>query len=279
MSGQLCKDVPEYAAKPFSSVVDRFQLRGKKALITGAAGGIGDACARALAELGADVALMDLPSQQQALQHNAGEIASKYGVKAIAVMGDVSSEQSVTDFVAEAVEHLGTIDVLHNNAGIISGEDTADMPHQEWQRLMSVNVDGVMLVGRAVADVMIRHGHGGSIINTASMSGHIVNRSPNENYGFAYASSKAAVLHMTRAMAAQYIKHGIRVNSVSPGVVLSGIHDPVPASFLEFALGDVPRGSFGTLDDIAGIVAFLASDLSAFMVGSDVLADGGQCIN
>ena len=228
--------------------------------------------------MGADVALMDISTKRAELDRTVTEITDQYGVKAVAATGDVADEGSVTRFIQEAVEAMGTIDVLHNNAGIIT-LDRADMSLAEWRRLMSINVDGVMLVGRAAADVMIEHGHGGAIINTASMSGHIINRSPDANHGFAYTTSKAAVLHMTRAMAAEYIKYGIRVNSVSPGVVLSGIHDMAPANIMHDGLTDVPAGRFGTLDEVAGVVAFLASDLSSFMVGSDVLVDGGQCIN
>ncbi len=273
----LSSDFDEFAVRPFTNVMGRFDLSDKKALVTGAAGGIGGACARAFAEMGADVALMDVVARQAELEQVAASIAERYKVRSIAITGDVADESSISQFIHTTVDALGTIDILHNNAGIAS-LDRADMAFEEWRRLMAINVDGVMLVGRAAANVMIEHGHGGSIINTASMSGHIVNRMPDANYGFAYTTSKAAVLHMTRAMAAEYVKYGIRVNSVSPGVVLSGIHDMVPPELLRDILKDVPLGRFGTLDEVAGVVAFLASDLSSFMIGSDVLADGGQCI-
>lgn len=187
---------------------------------------------------------------------------------------------SVKKFVQEAVDQLGTIDVLHNNAGIILPTDvSADTPVEDWQRLMNIDLNGVMLVGRTVANVMIAHKHGGSIINTASMSAHIWNHVKGHTYGFAYGVAKAGVLHLTKGMAANYIKYGIRVNSISPGVVLSGIHDYVPIKYLETSLQDIPMGRFGYLDEMASIVAFLATDMASYMVGADVLADGGTCIN
>ena len=275
----LAKDSEKFSVKEFTSVLQQYTLKGKKALVTGAAGGLGRSTAQAFAELGADVSLMDIPQKLEQLTSLAKNISDKYGVKAIVVTGDVSDEQSVKEFVAKTVDELGTIDVLHNNAGIIMLEDSADVELEKWNRMVGINLNGVMLVGRTVANVMIDHQHGGAIINTASMSGHIINRVDNEEYGFAYTTTKAAVLHLTRGMAANYIKHGIRVNSISPGVVISGIHDHIPVDMLESGAKDVPIKRFGTLDEIAGVVAFLATDLAGFMVGSDVLVDGGQCIN
>jgi sorbose reductase len=275
----LAKDSEKFSVKEFTSVLQQYTLKGKKALVTGAAGGLGRSTAQAFAELGADVSLMDIPQKLEQLTSLAKMISDKYGVKAIVVTGDVSDEQSVKEFVAKTVDELGTIDVLHNNAGIIMLEDSADVELEKWNRMVAINLNGVMLVGRTVANVMIDHQHGGAIINTASMSGHIINRVDSEEYGFAYTTTKAAVLHLTRGMAANYIKHGIRVNSISPGVVISGIHDYIPVDMLESGAKDVPIKRFGTLDEIAGVVAFLATDLAGFMVGSDVLVDGGQCIN
>lgn len=275
----LCKDTPQFASREFTSLAERFTLKGKKALVTGAAGGIGRSTAKAFAELGADVALMDIPQKKEYLDELCRGIAEKYGVKAISVVGNVADEESVKTFVQEVVDAFGTIDVLHNNAGIILYGDSDHVDYKEWRRLLNIDLDGVFLVGRTVANLMVDHGHGGAIINTASMSAHIWNRNPNHNYGLAYGTAKAAVLHMTKGMAANYIKYGIRVNSVSPGVVLSGIHDNVPAYMMQGSLNEIPLGRFGSLDEIAGMVAVLATDLASFMVGSDVLIDGGQCIN
>lgn len=275
----LCKDSKEFSVEEVQSVSDLFTLRGKKALITGGAGGIGRSTAKAFADLGADVALMDIPQKEDELKKICEQIQHSYHVDAIYVTGNVADEASVDKFVGQVTDHFGTIDILHNNAGIINPGDCADTPISAWKRLLDINLTGMLLVGRAVANVMIRDGHGGAIINTASMSAHIINKNKTEEYGFAYTTSKAAVLHLTHGMACQYIKYGIRVNSISPGVVISGIHDEVPASIMEFSATEVPIKRFGKLSEIAGAVAFLATDLAGFMVGTDILIDGGQCLN
>jgi NAD(P)-dependent dehydrogenase (short-subunit alcohol dehydrogenase family) len=275
----LCKDTPGFQCKEFSSMKQLLSLKGKNAMITGGAGGIGRSVGKAMAELGANIALVDIDPRAKELQRLAAEIQEKYGVKAFHVTGNVASEKSVDEFVSKVTETFDKIHILHNNAGVILPEDEDDVPYERWRWLMSIDLDGAFLVGRAVANHMKGHGAGGVIINTASMSGHIINRSPNHDYGTAYCTAKAAVKHMTKAMAGNYIKYGIRVNSISPGVVLSGIHDNVPAELMEFARGEIPLGRFGCLDEIASIVAFMATDAAGFMVGTDILVDGGQCIN
>lgn len=275
----MCKDTENFAAREFTSLARMFTLKGKAALVTGAAGGIGRSTAKAFAELGANVALMDLPQKKEQLEAICKGIEETYGVKAIAVTGNVADEDSVKAFVKEVSDTFGTIDVLHNNAGIILPEDNDHVKYSDWKRMLDIDLNSVFLVGQTVANLMVDHRHGGAIINTASMSGHIWNRQAGHNYGFTYCTAKAAVMHLTKGMAANYIKYGIRINSVSPGVVLSGIHDNVPVSMMDFSLNEIPMGRFGYLDEIAGMVAVLATDLASFMVGSDVLIDGGQCIN
>jgi len=275
----LCKDSKNFSVSEVETMKNKFTLEGKKALVTGAAGGIGRSTARAFADMGADVALMDLPSAKGKLEEICAGIQERYGVKAIALAGDVADEYSVLDFVGEAARELGTLDVLHNNVGIFNPADNADIDIDEWKRLLDINLTGMLLVGRTVANVMIKDGHGGSIINMASMSGHIYNKTGDDNYSFSYPTAKAGVLHLTRGMASHYIKYGIRVNSVSPGVTLSGTHDNLPISVMENAALQVPIRRFGRLSEIAGVIAFLATDIAGFMVGSDVLIDGGQCIN
>ena len=269
----LAKECEAYRCKEFTSIYKLLSLEGKKALVTGGAGGIGRSTVKAFAELGADVALMDIPSKLTDVQRICDEIKDKYPVNAVAVTGDVADEASVKEFVAQTVEAFGTIHILHSNAGIVLPGDNPNAPIDGWNKVLGVNLTGMMLVCRTVANVMIEHQHGGAIINTASKSAHIISGN-----GFSYAATKAAVIHMTKAMAAQYVPYGIRVNSISPGVVLSGIHDNVPVEGMEHMLGLIPMKRFGTLDEIAGWVAVLASDVAGFMTGSDILVDGGQCI-
>lgn len=280
MDEVLCKDSKLFRVREYTSLRERFTLKNKRALVTGGAGGIGRSTAQAFAELGADVTVMDIPDKAHQLKEVCALIEDRFpGRSAYYVTGDVSCQESVDQFVQEAADKMGGIDVLHNNAGIILPEDCAELPIEKWKRLMGINVDGIMMTGRAAADQMIRQKSGGAIINTASMSAHIINPSATEEYGFSYCASKAAVMNMTKSMAANYIKYGIRVNSVSPGVVLSGIHDEYPEHVLKEAAKAIPIHRFGYLDEIADVVAFLATEAASFMVGSDVLIDGGQCIN
>lgn len=261
--------------KELRSVYDMISLKGKAALITGAAGGIGRSTAAAMAELGAKVALMDIPQQEGRLKENAAAIKERYGAEAIYVLGDVSSPDSVQSFVNETVKAFGTIDILHNNAGIGIKPDNAEMDFEQWNKIVGVNLNGAMLTAQAVMRVMKEHKHGGSIVTTSSMSGLIVNT------GIGYASTKAAVRHMTDAMAMELAPFGIRCNSVCYGFILSGMHenmnqDNSKLNDLYDMFGkNTPIGFIGDLSDAVGCVVFLASDLSRFATGSTVVVDGG----
>lgn len=273
----LCRDHPDFAARESGSIKELFTLAGKKCLVTGAAGGIGRSTAKAFAELGGDVCLVDIPQKEENLKAICADIEAKFGVRAIYACGDVSDEASVLECVGYAGKEFGTIDVVHSNAGIILPGDGPNVPVEEFRKVLDINLVGMMLVSRACANIMIRDGHGGHIIHTASQSGHIVNAGWQDgDFGYAYHTSKGAALQMTRAMALNYIKYGIHVNSVSPGVVLSGIHDPVPAFLLKSSLDKIPQGRFGYLQEIASTVAFLATDLSSFCVGTDIIVNGGE---
>lgn len=266
--------------KDLRSLTAEFSLEGKVALVTGAAGGIGRSTAAGFAELGAAVVLMDLPRQEEKLKENCEEISKRYGSTASYVTGDVSDEDSVKAFVQEVVDRYGHIDILHNNAGFSfgGGVKIADMPIEKWQASLNVNLTGIFLVGRTVANQMRAQGTGGSIINTASMSGHIVNTEA------AYCSTKAAIKHFTSCMALEYIKDNIRVNSVSYGGALSGLHltfCKTPEALAErYAVLDAntPIGRLASLSETVGPVMFLATDLSSYMTGSDILVDGAYSV-
>ena len=253
-------------------------LQGRKALVTGAARGIGCATAAGLAELGADVAILDLPNTHEQLASNAGYISQTFGVKVLPLTGDVADAGSVTDAYKTIQREMGTIDVVVSNAGIML-ENTPDSDLADWNRVLGVNLTGMLLVSREAANIMKEHGHGGSIVLISSMSGRIINRMrPGSRYGVSYHTSKAGVTHLAKALAMDYAPFGIRVNSVSPGYILSGIPDTWPKEELDWLASTVPMQRLGTLDEIVGAIVFLATDLAVYATGSEIVVDGGYCV-
>lgn len=265
------------------SVYDMLSLKGKTAFVTGAAGGIGRSCAAALAEIGADVVLMDIPSKQAVLEENCDVIRREFQVDAFWVAGDVSDENDVKRMIQEAVDRTGRLDVVFANAGIGGKNDNpSQITLAEWKRVIDIDLTGVFLVDRVAANKMKELGKGGSIINTASMSGHIINkgsRAAMEQHMVAYSSAKAGVIQLTKSIAVSYAMDGIRCNSISPGLILSGLHDGMDMAALEaYVKESVPLNRFAALDEIVGVVVFLASELASYATGSDFIIDGGVTI-
>jgi NAD(P)-dependent dehydrogenase (short-subunit alcohol dehydrogenase family) len=259
-------------------------LKGKVALVTGAAGGIGRSTAAAFAELGAKVALMDIPSKEDLLKQNVADIKELYGGEAMYVLGDVSIPESCEEFIQKVVDTYGTIHIVHNNAGIGGSPDEANMPVDAWNRVVGINMTGSFIVARTCARIMKEHGHGGAVITTSSMSGVIINTGPG------YAATKAAAHHMTAALAIEYAKDGIRCNSVCYGYICSGLHegfktrdgsarseDMVQNSYKLMA-DKTPMGRMGDLSEAVGAVVYLASGLGSFHTGTCMIIDGGVCI-
>ncbi len=257
------------------SVRDMLSMKGKVALVTGAGGGIGRSTAAAFAELGAKVALMDIPAKEEQLKANVAAIEKRFGAEAMYVLGDVSDDESVLAFIQQVVDKWGTIDIVHSNAGI-GGPDGANVPMDAWRRSVNINLTGSFLVSRTCAQIMKEHGHGGAIVTTASMSGVIINTGP------AYAATKAGVRHFTNALAMEYAKDGIRCNSVNYGYICSGMHETFGAADVQkvyeaFAKA-TPMGRMGDLSEAVGCVVYLASDLGTFHTGTSEIIDGGVCI-
>jgi len=260
------------------SVYDMLSLKGKVALVTGGAGGIGRSCAAAMAELGAKVMITDLPQTGDNLKLFTNQIRERYKAQVDYITGDVTDPKSIQALVDKTVETFGTINILHNNAGIGGRGDDADIELDVWNKTVAVNLTGPLLVAQAVVRVMKAHGHGGSIITTASMSGVVVNTGPG------YAATKAGVRHLTDALAMQLAKDGIRCNSVCYGFILSGMHenmgipsdDQIEDLYRMFE-ETTPQGAMGTLSDAVGCVVYLASDLSRFTTGTSIICDGGYC--
>lgn len=263
-----------------SSDLSIFDLSGKKALITGGAGGIGRACAIGMAKAGADVAIAD--QQTEIGMQTADEIRA-LGRKSLFVRCDVSDVSSVDSMVAEVVDSFGRLDIAFNNAGISGSEgaSTDDVALEIWNRVLATNLTGTFYCCRAEAKYMIPQKYG-KIINTASMSATIVN-----NVGFpdgiravAYCASKAGVKHLTKALAAEWVGDNICVNSISPGWTLTPLtqflHE-VP-EFLKFLESITPMHRLANPQELVGGVLYLASDASSYTTGTDLIMDGGHTI-
>ncbi|AXN44803.1 Glucose 1-dehydrogenase [Mycobacterium marinum] len=250
------------------SVLDLFDLSGKRALITGASTGIGKKVALAYAEAGAQVAVAARHSD--ALQVVADEIAG-VGGKALPIRCDVTQPDQVRGMLDQMTGELGGIDIAVCNAGIVSVQAMLDMPLEEFQRIQDTNVTGVFLTAQAAARAMVDQGIGGTIITTASMSGHIINIPQQVSH---YCTSKAAVVHLTKAMAVELAPHQIRVNSVSPGYIRTELVEPL-ADYHALWEPKIPLGRMGRPEELTGLYLYLASAASSYMTGSDIVIDGG----
>jgi NAD(P)-dependent dehydrogenase (short-subunit alcohol dehydrogenase family) len=257
------------------TIIDRFRLDGRTALVTGGAQGIGEAYCCALGEAGAKVAVVDinLPKAEE----TAHRLEAK-GITAIAVKTDVTNPDDVDKMVKTIVDKWGELTIGVNNAGMSIWKDALIVDFSDWRKVLALNLDAVFLCARREAREMEKKGYG-KIINTASMSGHISNTPQNQA---AYNTSKAGVLHLTRSLAAEWAPKKIRVNSISPGytqteLVEKLLETPEGKSILPKWLQLTPMGRMGKPEDLQGAVVYLASPASDFMTGSDIIIDGGYC--
>jgi sorbose reductase len=251
------------------NVLNLFNLDGRRALVTGASSGIGKKVAEAYLQAGAHVAVAARHSET--LETVAGEIAAAGGGKVVPICCDVTQPDQVSRMLDQVIGELGGIDIAVCNAGIITVSPMLDMPLEEFQRIQNTNVTGVFLTAQAAARAMVRQGHGGVIINTASMSGHIINIPQQVGH---YCASKAAIIHLTKAMAVEFAPHRIRVNSVSPGYILTELVEPY-AEYHALWEPKIPMGRLGQPEELTGLYLYLASEASSYMTGSDVVIDGG----
>ena len=251
-------------------IVEKMRLDGKKGLVTGAARGIGKCTATAFAESGADVAIIDV--DLDVAKETAEEIAKATGRKVIALKCDCTDEKQVNDMVAQVVSELGGLDFCHNNAGICINAPAEEMSYEQWSKVININLTGIFLTDIAAGKYMLEHG-GGSIINTASMSGHIVNVPQPQ---CAYNASKAGVIQLTKSLAIEWAKRGVRVNSISPGYIGTELVNSsdflVP--LIEKWNAMAPMGRLGRPEELQSICVYLAGDTSSFTTGSDFIIDG-----
>ncbi|CPR05676.1 short chain dehydrogenase [Mycobacterium bohemicum DSM 44277] len=251
------------------NVMDLFGLQGKRALVTGASSGIGLRVAQAYLEAGAQVAVA--ARHLEALERVADELAAAGDGRVVPVRCDVTQPGDVAAMLDRVTAELGGIDIAVCNAGIVAVQGMLDMSPEEFQRIQSTNVNGVFLTAQAAARAMVRQGSGGGIITTASMSGHIINVPQRVGH---YCTSKAAVIHMSKAMAVEFAPHNIRVNSVSPGYIRTELVEPLSEYHAQWE-PKIPMGRMGRPEELVGLYVYLASDASSYMTGSDVVIDGG----
>jgi len=252
------------------------RLQGKRALITGAARGIGLEFARAYIAEGATVALADINAEAVA------KAAESLGPQAVAVQMDVTRQDSIDAGMAEAVTKMGGLDILINNAALFSAAPIAEITRADYDKLFAVNVAGTLFCLQAAARQMIAQGQGGKIINMASQAGR-----RGESLVAVYCATKAAVISLTQSAGLNLIQHGINVNAIAPGVVDGEHWDGVDAFFAKYenkSLGQkkkevgaaVPFGRMGTAQDLTGMAIFLATDEARYIVAQTFGVDGGN---
>ena len=243
------------------------RFTGRRAIVTGAASGIGRATALRLASEGADVMAVDVNAE---LLEKLVVDAHGRGGLITTLVGDVSTEDGVIDLITTSVDQLGGLDVVVNVAGVLSFSHTHEVTLDEWSRLIAINLTGTFLMCRESLPHLLATR--GNIVNLASTAAHA-----GQPWATAYVASKGGVLALTRSLAVEYAAQGLRVNSISPGAIDTPItgafHLPEGADIK--LLGRVtPLGPFGTPEGIAAAIAFVASDEAAHMNGADLLIDG-----
>ena len=254
------------------SILDQFKLDGRKAVVTGASGGIGRAVAIALAQAGADVAV-HYHGNREAAEKTAAEIAA-CGREAYLVQADVSDYADVNRMAADVAAHWGRADILFNNAGVVESVKPELCTEEQWRKVIDVDLNGVFFCAQAFGKLMIQNG-GGAIINTGSMSAEIINRPPE----VAYSAAKAGVHLMTKGLAASWAKYNIRVNAIAPGYVETEMSAKAlrgsPEWVERFWTGWTPMRRVAKPEELAGLVVYMASEAASFMTGACVLLDGG----
>ncbi len=249
-----------------------FSLQGKTALVTGGSRGLGLQMAEALGEQGARLVISS--RKQEELDLAVAHLTSK-GIEASAIAADLSHEANVGPFVEEALRRLGQIDILINNAGASWGAPAEDHPLDAWDKVMNLNVRSIFLVSQAVGKLsMIPRGYG-RIVNISSIAG-LAGNPPGTMSTIAYNTSKGAIVNFTRALAGEWGRHGITVNSIAPGFFPSKMTKGVLATIGADVLAkDAPLARLGDDEDLKGAVVLFASDAGKHITGQILAVDGG----
>jgi NAD(P)-dependent dehydrogenase (short-subunit alcohol dehydrogenase family) len=249
-----------------------FSLQGKTALVTGGSRGLGLQMAEALGEQGARIVIS--ARKQEELDEAVAHLTAR-GIEASAVAVDLQDEANVQPFVEEALRRLGQIDILVNNAGASWGAPAEDLPLEAWDKVMNLNVRSIFLVSQAVAKLSMIPRRYGKIINISSIAG-LKGNAPGTMSTIAYNTSKGAVVNFTRALAGEWGRHGITVNSIAPGFFPSKMTKGVLASIgVDKLVQGSPLGRLGDDEDLKGAVVLFASDASKHITGQILAVDGG----
>ena len=249
--------------------LELFKLHGKTAWITGGSKGLGLQMANALASVGANILITSRHADES--QAAAKAIAQKHNVRALGLAADVTNEHQIREVVMQAERELAGIDILVNNAGINIRKSTLDMPLEDWQQVIDINLTGPFICSKAAAPGMIKKGWG-RIIYMSSMLGQVglAARPP-------YTASKSGLILLAKTQALEFAKNGITVNAICPGPFGTEMNKPLlndPASYQAF-VAKIPMGRWGEMHEIEGIIIFLASNASSYITGTTLTIDGG----
>jgi glucose 1-dehydrogenase len=252
-------------------------VKGKNVLITGGTSGIGQAIAVRFAEYGANIAINYLRVPEEATEteekvHACLASVRQMGVRDVLVGGDVSKEEDVAAMFASALDQLGGLDVLVNNAAIQLSRPSHELSAADFDKVLAVNLRGAFLCAREAIRRFLAAGTAGVIVNVSSVHQLI----PKPNY-LSYSTSKGGIENLTQTLALEYAGRGIRVNAIGPGATVTPINrawidDPVKRAMVE---SHIPMGRAGTSDEMAGVTCFLASDDAAYITGQTIFVDGG----
>jgi 3-oxoacyl-[acyl-carrier protein] reductase len=252
------------------------KLKGKVAIVTGGGRGIGEAITLALAREGVNVVVADLEGAEAVVVQ-----AGSLGTNSVGVKTDIADSTSIDDMVKTTLERLGRIDILVNNAGISPKHEggrveTVDISEEEWDRVMSINLTGALYCSQRVIKPMLSLG-GGRIINMSSVAG----RAPFVSMptGAHYNVSKAAIIALTQTMAKELAPHGITVNAIAPGRIETMLAKLSSPESNEVMLKATPMGRFGTPEEVANVIVFLASDMASYITGETINVNGGWIMN
>ena len=250
---------------------DMFSLKGRVALVTGASSGLGVQFARALAENGAALALVARRTDR--LKALKDEI-EKMGGKAVAIEADVTDHAAMTRAFDAAEKAFGTVTILVNNAGIAHGGRAVEMPPEEWRKVLSTNLDAVFFWAQEAARRMLAAKKQGAVVNIASVLALAVAKG-----AVAYATAKAGVVQVTKALAVELAFKGVRVNAIAPGWFVTEMNDDYLGSEAGTAIKrEIPMGRFGKAGDLDGALLLLASDAGSYITGATIVVDGGQVV-